>query len=284
MAWSAGTFSRALGASQWANDAAANVGIQAGIHDTQDNDLATGINTCLTKDGQNTPTANLSMGGFKHTNVGNGTTSSDSVNYGQLLAIIPTGFIFPNGSSSVPTGYLLCDGSAVSRSTYSALFTAIATNYGVGDGTTTFNLPDLRGRFPLGKATAGTGSTLGGTGGSLDHTHTGPSHTHTVASHTHTGPSHTHPLGVAGQAQIEPTGSTLKAARVTNSFLNQVTSTVAFSADTSGATLSVPLQGNTDAGGTAATGGTALTTDAGGTGATGSANPAYQTVNYVIKT
>lgn len=49
-----------------------------------------------------------------------------------------------------PTGWLLCDGSAVSRATYKALFEAIATTYGAGDGATTFNIPDLRGRVPVG--------------------------------------------------------------------------------------------------------------------------------------
>lgn len=59
--------------------------------------------------------------------------------------------------SSVPTGWLECDGSAVSRSTYSALFSAISTTYGVGDGSSTFNLPDFKGRMPIGKgATAWT--------------------------------------------------------------------------------------------------------------------------------
>jgi microcystin-dependent protein len=84
----------------------------------------------------------------------------------------PPGAMMAYGGSSAPGGYLLCDGSAVSRTTYVNLFTAISTTYGVGDGSTTFNLPDLRQRFPLGKATSGTGSTLGGTGGAIDHTHT----------------------------------------------------------------------------------------------------------------
>lgn len=53
--------------------------------------------------------------------------------------------------SSVPSGWLECDGSAVSRTTYAALFAAISTTFGAGDGSTTFNLPDLRGRTPLGK-------------------------------------------------------------------------------------------------------------------------------------
>lgn len=69
MAWSGGTFTRSNGSTGWQDDAAALIGITASRHDTLDNDLATGINTCLTKDGQNTPTANLPMGGYAHTGV-----------------------------------------------------------------------------------------------------------------------------------------------------------------------------------------------------------------------
>lgn len=62
-------------------------------------------------------------------------------------AVLPAGVILPYAGASVPTGYLFCDGSAVSRATYSDLFTAIATTHGTGDGSTTFNIPDYRGRF-----------------------------------------------------------------------------------------------------------------------------------------
>jgi hypothetical protein len=85
---------------------------------------------------------------------------------------LPPGVTLPYGGSSAPSGYLLCDGSAISRTTYAALFAILSTTYGVGDGSTTFNLPDLRQRFPMGKAASGTGSTLGGTGGAIDHSHT----------------------------------------------------------------------------------------------------------------
>jgi microcystin-dependent protein len=67
--------------------------------------------------------------------------------------IMVTGAIVMYGGASAPTGYLMCDGAAVSRSTYSALFTAISTTYGVGDNSTTFNLPDMRGVFPKGAGT-----------------------------------------------------------------------------------------------------------------------------------
>ena len=82
---------------------------------------------------------------------------------------VPVGTILPYAGTtgSIPSGWAPADGNALSRSAYNGLFDAIGVAYGPGDGSTTFNLPDLRGRFPLGKATAGTGSTLGGTGGSL---------------------------------------------------------------------------------------------------------------------
>jgi microcystin-dependent protein len=57
---------------------------------------------------------------------------------------VNTGIIIPWSSTSIPSGFLECDGTAVSRSTYSALFAVVGTTYGSGDGSTTFNLPDLQ--------------------------------------------------------------------------------------------------------------------------------------------
>lgn len=62
-------------------------------------------------------------------------------------ALCPAGVVLPYGGTSAPTGWLLCDGSAVSRSTYATLFSAIGVAFGSGNGTTTFNVPDTRGRF-----------------------------------------------------------------------------------------------------------------------------------------
>jgi microcystin-dependent protein len=67
----------------------------------------------------------------------------------------PTGAVTAFGGTSAPTGWLICDGSAVSRTTYSDLFAAIGTNFGSGDGSTTFNIPDMRGRVPTGYAASG---------------------------------------------------------------------------------------------------------------------------------
>lgn len=63
----------------------------------------------------------------------------------------PSGMIAAYAGATSPVGWLLCDGAAVSRTTFAALFAAIATSYGAGDGSTTFNLPDLRGRVGVGK-------------------------------------------------------------------------------------------------------------------------------------
>lgn len=85
----------------------------------------------------------------------------------------------------VPQGWLRCDGSEVSRVTYAQLFAEIGTTYGSGDNVTTFNLPDLGGRFPLGQG-SGVGLTtrnLGSRGGEEDVTLTVaemPSHTHDI--------------------------------------------------------------------------------------------------------
>ena len=74
--------------------------------------------------------------------------------------ILPSGAILPFGGASAPTAaFLLCDGSNVSRSTYARLFAVIGTAYGTGDGSSTFGLPDLRDRVPLGKGS--NNSTLG---------------------------------------------------------------------------------------------------------------------------
>ncbi len=90
-----------------------------------------------------------------------------------LMARVPTGSGMIWYTATAPDGWVLCDGSAVGRVGANAgVFALLGTTYGVGDGSTTFNLPDLRQRFPIGKAAAGTGSTLAGTGGAIDHVHT----------------------------------------------------------------------------------------------------------------
>src|SRR5690606_8069533 len=110
---------------------------------------------------------------------------------GTWQPFLPTGAVIPFAGTSAPAGWLFCHGQEVSRTTFARLFAVIGTTYGAGNGSTTFNLPDLRQRFPLGKAASGTGSTLGETGGRIDHTHNVPPHQHGLANHTHS-MSHTH--------------------------------------------------------------------------------------------
>jgi microcystin-dependent protein len=76
----------------------------------------------------------------------------------------PSGTLLTFAGSTAPDGWLLCDGSAVSRTTYARLFAAISTTYGNGDGALTFNIPDLRGVYPRGAGTNGTANYGGVTG------------------------------------------------------------------------------------------------------------------------
>jgi microcystin-dependent protein len=117
---------------------------------------------------------------------------------GPADAALPAGSIVQWASNIIPNNWLLCDGSAVSRSAWPSLFAAIGTSYGAGNGTTTFNLPDLKGRVAVGRDSTQTEfDILGETGGAKTHTLTEaqmPSHTHTQNSHNHTQNQHEHPI------------------------------------------------------------------------------------------
>lgn len=106
------------------------------------------------------------------------------------IAALPAGVMIDYAGSTAPSGWIMCDGSAVSRTVYASLFTAIGTTYGSGDGSTTFNLPDFRGRFarymdnmgtPAGAAGRDSGRALGTT--QVDAT-AAPSTAFTVSSAT----------------------------------------------------------------------------------------------------
>lgn len=90
----------------------------------------------------------------------------------------PAGTVSMFGGSSAPSGWLLCQGQAVSRTTYADLFAVIGTTYGSGNGSTTFNLPNLQGKFALGKSSS---YALGSTGGAATVTLT----TDQIPAHTH---------------------------------------------------------------------------------------------------
>jgi microcystin-dependent protein len=159
-------------------------------------------------------------------------THADVANGGPINSA-PTGTVVDFAATTPPTGWLVCDGSAVSRTTYAALFAVIGTTWGAGNGTTTFNLPDLRSRVTVG---AGSGSgltarTLAAVGGEENHalsaaelaahTHTqtdgahahtvtvtDPTHNHTQAAHLHavTDPTHSHVV-LASTSQTVQSGT-----------------------------------------------------------------------------
>ena len=104
---------------------------------------------------------------------------------------VNTGIIVPWSSASVPTGFLECNGAAVSRSTYSALFAVIASTYGGGDGSSTFNLPNLADNIPMGKsgtkalASTGGANTVAAAGTVGGSTANASLSTAQLASHSH---------------------------------------------------------------------------------------------------
>lgn len=104
-------------------------------------------------------------------------------------AIVPIGTILDFAGATAPTGYLACDGSAVSRTDYAELFEVIGTTWGGGDGSTTFNVPDLRGRTAIG---AGTGTATDATAHALGTK--GGTETHKLTSAQSGVPAHAHPL------------------------------------------------------------------------------------------
>jgi len=109
---------------------------------------------------------------------------------------IPAGVMMPFAGSTPPTGYLLCDGTAVSRTTYADLFSIIGTTYGTGDESTTFNVPNTKGKVLVGyNSSESEFNSLGETGGEKTHTLSQsemPSHYHSVSLTTSTNGSHTH--------------------------------------------------------------------------------------------
>ena len=122
------------------------------------------------------------------------------INAASLTGIegVNTGLIIPWSSASIPSGFLECNGTAVSRTTYAALFAVISTTYGVGDGTTTFNLPDLTDRTVVNKSNT---KNLAQTGGANTVTRTG-NIAGTVSQYALTTaeiPSHAH-SGMTGMA------------------------------------------------------------------------------------
>jgi microcystin-dependent protein len=121
--------------------------------------------------------------------------------------LMPIGGIALWGAGAAPTNWHLCDGSVVSRTTYATLFSLYGSTWGAGDGSTTFNLPDLRNKFPIGASTI---LAVGKSGGSQSiSTSNMPSHAHTI-----TDPMHDHQLPSGGTFCESASASTLYASEV----------------------------------------------------------------------
>lgn len=196
------------------------------------------------------------------------------------VAVVPTGAILPFGGTSAPTGFLLCNGSAVSRTTFSVLFSTVSTAFGIGDGATTFNIPDLRGRFlrgvdgaagndpDAGSRTAINSGNAGDAVGSLQgnafqtHNHTQDAHNHSL-----TDPGHTH------STSSGPTDNAPNPGGVLTDLGGGTWRGIAYS-NTTGITLANTTATNQVAG---ATGGTAQAT-------ANETRPVNITINYIIKT
>lgn len=150
----------------------------------------------------------------------------------------PSGIIAPFAGTSAPTGWLACQGQAISRTTYAALFTAIGTTWGAGDGSTTFNVPDLRGMFLRGTGTNTTGSSSGAVGPSV-----GSYAADTYLNHSHTATStdsgHTHEIErrAGGSVIAGGSGQTVSSSTSGTGYAN-ITTTVATS--TTGGTETKP--------------------------------------------
>lgn len=175
----------------------------------------------------------------------------------QTTVIQPAGIIQMYGGITAPTNWLLCDGSAVNRLTYIKLFTAIGTIYGVGDGSTTFNLPNLTNRMPMGKGT-GSFATLGSVGGA-----------ETISLTTNNMPSHNHYIGNNSYAP-NGTGNSIPMANVNQSLY--------LGADTGGNTDRYRMVG------TGAVNSNAGITSYNGSGTAFNKMSPYLVVNYIIYT
>ena len=158
--------------------------------------------------------AKLAAGAVNASSIGDGTITSDKLATSAITALMPSGSVIPYAGTSTPTNWLLCAGQAVSRATYADLFSAISTTYGVGDGSTTFNIPDLRGRVIAGQDDMGgssanrltgltggvDGDVLGGSGGTETHTLS----TAEMPAHTHGGLTNIDPFGGDGGSAHDP--------------------------------------------------------------------------------
>jgi microcystin-dependent protein len=191
----------------------------------------------------------------------NGGIASENLASVLRQALAEPGDIKASGRSAAPSGWLMCEGQAVSRATFSALFAAIGTAYGAGDGATTFNVPDLRGRVPVGvDGTAGRLSANDARGQSAGHESL-QAHTHGGSSLTMGGESATHFHSFVGFNDIRHDGT-----GVAYNVINPAAGIISTAGESSSHTHA--MGGNTDSTG----------------GGNGQNLQPYQVVNYMVKT
>jgi microcystin-dependent protein len=184
------------------------------------------------------------------------------------------GFIQIYGGMNAPSGWLVCDGSEVSRAQYSSLFEILGVAFGAGDGNTTFNLPDLRDRAPIGQ---GTSKIIGAKGGAATvalTTANMPAHSHSMShdhpSFTSGADSHNHTFGFQGDSDATTSGSAWQLKDIQNQTPGGGQSfTASVSSDSHSHSVNPPAySGNTGSSGTG--------------GAFGNEGP-YQVINFIIK-
>lgn len=227
--------------------------------------------------------------------------------------LVAPGTIVLYGGMVPPAGWLFCHGTEVDRSGFSNLFNAISTSFGAGNGVTTFNLPDLRQRFPLGRGASGTGAVLGEVGGQIDHVHASAphdhdmQHTHDLGNHTHQVFAHSHGRGdlavVSGGEHThgipaKEGGSNGSQANRCQGASNTSGSNATYTTTANGGAHGHALVGNVgligapsgdqdraSSGPSTNASGPASSQRTGGTTPppTGAANPPYVVVNYIIK-
>lgn len=214
---------------------------------------------------------------------------------GAWQSLMPTAVVLPYAGTSAPTGFLMCNGAAVSRTTYARLFNVIGTTFGAGDSSTTFNVPDLRQKYPMGVAASGTGNALGDTFGSINHTHgagsfavsgttssTAVPHTHSLGGATDSDGAHSHTFSDSFTTG-GPSGDIGRGTGVSTAASSVHTHSGSVSGTTSshgGHTHGLPANTGT----TSSSTNHSHTFSASVTGTSASNNPPTLALNFVIKT